>query len=49
MWNNKTILKTQQSFKSKRHNVFNEKTNKIALLSNDDERIQSIGLIETSR
>ena len=41
------ILKTQQRFKSERHNVFNEEINKIALSSNDDKRIQSIYLTET--
>ena len=40
--NNKSILKTQQRFKIGRHNVFAEEINKIALSSNDDERIQSI-------
>ena len=44
--NNKLILKTQQRFKSKRHNVFTEEVNKIALSSNDDKRMQSIDLIE---
>ena len=29
--NNKSILKTQQRFKSERHNVFTKKVNKIAL------------------
>ena len=33
----KIILKTQQRFKSKRHNVFTEKINKITLNSNADE------------
>ena len=45
--NNKSILKTQQRFKSEMHNVFTKKTNKINLSSNDDERMQSIDLIET--
>ena len=45
--NNKSILKTQQKFKSERHNVFTEEINKIALTSNDDKRMQSIDLIET--
>ena len=45
--NNKSILKTQQRFKSERHNAFTEETNKIALSSNDDKRIQSIDSIET--
>ena len=35
----KTILKTQQTFKSERHNVFNEVTNKTALSTNDDQRM----------
>ena len=41
------ILKTQQRFKSRKHNVFTEETNKIALSSNDDKRMRSIDLIET--
>ena len=42
------ILKTQQRFKSERHNVFTEGINKIALISNDDKRIKSTDLVETS-
>ena len=45
--NNKSILKTQQRFKSERHNLFNEEINKIALSSNYDKRMQSIDSIET--
>ena len=45
--NKKSILKTQQGFKSERHNVFTEKINKIALSSNDDKRMQSLYSIET--
>ena len=45
--NNKLRLKTQQRFKSERHNVFTEEINKIALSSNDDKRMQSIDSIET--
>ena len=41
------MWKTQQRFKSERHNVFTEEINKIALSSNDDKRMQSIDLIET--
>ena len=41
MKNNRLILKTQQRFKSERHNVFTEETNKIDLSSNDDKRMQS--------
>ena len=43
----KSILQTQQRFKSGRRNGFTEETNKIALSSNDDKRMQSIDLIET--
>ena len=39
---NKLILKTRQRFKSERHNVFQEKINKIASTSNYVKRIQSI-------
>ena len=45
--NSKLLLKTQQRFKSERHNAFTEKINKIALNSNDDKRIQSLDSIET--
>ena len=45
--NNKSKLKTQQRFKGERHNLFTKKINKIALSSNDDNRMQSIDLIET--
>ena len=45
--NNKSILKTQQRFKSEMHNVFTEEINKIALSSNDNKIMQSIDLIET--
>ena len=43
---NKLRLKTQQGFKSERHNVFTEEINKISLSSNDDKRMSSIGLTE---
>ena len=33
---NRLILKTQQTFKSERHNIFTEEINKIVLNSNDD-------------
>ena len=45
--NNKIILRTQQRFKSKTHNVFTEVINKIALSSNDDKRMRSIDSTET--
>ena len=36
--NNRLILKSQQRFKSKRHNVFTEAVNKIALSANNDKK-----------
>ena len=47
MKNDEIISKSQQRFKNKRHNVFTEEANKIALYSNDDKRIQSTDSIET--
>ena len=47
MKNNKLILATQQRFKSERRNAFTKNINKIALISNDDERMKSIDSIET--
>ena len=41
------ILKTQQRFRSEKNNVITEEIDKIALSSNDDERIQSIDSTET--
>ena len=41
------ILKSQQRFKNKKHNVFTEEVNKIALSRNDHKRMQSIDSIET--
>ena len=39
--NGEVILKSQQRFKSKGHNVYTKNINKIALSSNDDKRIVS--------
>ena len=39
--NNEIILKSQQRFKSKRHDVYTEEVNKIALSRNDDKRLQT--------
>ena len=39
--NGKAVLKSQQRFKSKGHDVYTENINKIALSSNDDKRIVS--------
>ena len=47
MKNNKVKLKSQQRLKSERHNVVTEEINKIALSSNNDNRIQSVDSTET--
>ena len=39
------VLKSQQRFKSKRHNVYTENINKIALSSNDDKRLTALDKI----
>ena len=39
--NNEIILKSQQRFKSERHNVYTEEINKIAVSNNDDKRLQT--------
>ena len=41
LFNDETILKSQQKFISKKHDVYTENINKIALSSNDDKRIVS--------
>ena len=43
---NKLISKTQQRFKSEKHNVFTENIKKIALSSSNYKRIQSINSME---
>ena len=40
LFNDKTILKSQQRFKSDCHNVHTEQINKVALSSNDDKRLK---------
>ena len=40
-FNDKTVLKSQQRFKSDCHNVYTEKINNIALSSNDDKRLET--------
>ena len=41
LFNDKTILKSQQRFKSDCHNAYTEQINVIALSSNDDKRLQT--------
>ena len=39
------VLKSQQRFKSERHNVYTKEINKIALSSNVDKRLQTFDRI----
>ena len=45
LFNDKTILKSQQRFKSDHHDVYTEEVNKIALSSDDDKRLQTFDKI----
>ena len=45
--NNRILLRSQQRFRSKKHNIFTEEVNKIALCVVDNERIQPINSIGT--
>ena len=47
LFNDKTILKSQQRFKSNHHKVYTEEVNKIALSSNDGKRLQTFDKTET--
>ena len=47
MFNDKIILQSQQIFKSDCHNVYTEHINKIALIRNDDKRLQTFDTITT--
>ena len=47
LFSDKNIKRSQFTFRSDHHNVYTEKTNKIALSSNDDKRIQSNDKITT--
>ena len=47
LFNDKTILKSQQRFKSDYHDVYTEEINKIALSNDDDKRLQTFDKITT--
>ena len=47
LFKNKTIVKSQQRFKSDHHKVYIEEVNKIALSSNGDKRLQTFDRITT--
>ena len=46
-FNNKTVCRSQQRFKSYYHDVHTEELNKIPLSSNDDKRLQTFDSIKT--
>ena len=45
--NNRIILRSEQKFKIKKHNVYTEEVKKIVLSATNDKRIQPIDSIET--
>ena len=47
LFNDKTILRSQQRFKSYHHKVYSEEVNKIALSSDDDKRLQTFNRFTT--
>ena len=47
LFNNKTVSRSQERFKSDHHQVYIEEVHKIALSSNDDKRIQTFDSITT--
>ena len=47
LYNNKTVSRSKERFKSYFHDVYTEEVNKIALSSNDDKRLQTSDRITT--
>ena len=47
LFNNKTVYRSQEIFKSYNHDVYTEEVNKIVLSSNDDKRLQTSDRITT--
>ena len=47
LFDNKTVYRSQQRFKSYNHDVYTEEINNIALSSNDDKRLQTFDGIDT--
>ena len=43
----KTILRSQQRFKSDHHNVYTEELNKVAISCDDDKRLQTFNKVTT--
>ena len=47
MFNNETVYRSQERFKTYNHDVYTEEVNKIALNNNDDNRLQTFDRIRT--
>ena len=47
MLNDKIVVKSQQRFRSDHHSVYTEEINKIALSSNDEQRLQTFDKVTT--
>ena len=47
LFNNKTVYRSQERFKSYYHDVYTEEVNKTALSSNDDKRLQTFDRVTT--
>ena len=47
LFNNKTVYRSQERFKSYNHDVYTEEVNMIALRNNDDKRLQTFDEITT--
>ena len=47
LFNNKTVYRSQERFKSYYHDVYTEEINKIALSSDDDKRLQTFDKVIT--
>ena len=45
--NDEVIIRSQQRFRSDHHRVYTEEVNKIALSSNDDQKIQTFDKVTT--
>ena len=47
LFNNKTVYRSQERFRSYYHDVYTEEDNKIVLSSNDDKRLQTLNRVTT--
>ena len=47
LFNNKTVYRSQERFKSYYHDVYTEEVNRVALSSNDNKRLQTFDRITT--